>query len=69
MIDGREREILKHDFGNVEYVLDDVLEGLKVLESAKDATSKRKMVEVKMRLELDRMECRIVKKKLFESYG
>ena len=73
MIDGRERErereILKHDFGNVEYVLDDVLERLKVFESVENATAKKKMVEAKMRLEFERMERKIVEKKLSESYG
>ncbi|GJZ29195.1 putative reverse transcriptase domain-containing protein [Tanacetum coccineum] len=47
----REREILDHDSGNVEHVLGDVLERLKVLESRKNATSNKKLVEAEMKLE------------------
>ncbi|GJS05875.1 hypothetical protein Tco_0362671 [Tanacetum coccineum] len=52
----REREILDHDLGNVEHVLGDVLERLKVLESEENATSKKKLAEAEMKLELARME-------------
>ncbi|GJX77045.1 putative reverse transcriptase domain-containing protein [Tanacetum coccineum] len=41
----KEREILDQDLGNVEHVLGDVLERLKVLESRENATSKKKLVE------------------------
>ncbi|GJZ49758.1 hypothetical protein Tco_0603948 [Tanacetum coccineum] len=54
-IRGKEREILDHDLGNVEHVLGDVLERLKVLESEENATSKKKLVEAEMKLELARM--------------
>ncbi|GJW98522.1 putative reverse transcriptase domain-containing protein [Tanacetum coccineum] len=42
--------------GNVEHVLGDVLERLKVLESGENATSTKKLVEVEMKLESARME-------------
>ncbi|GJV73728.1 hypothetical protein Tco_1493723 [Tanacetum coccineum] len=47
----KEREIPNHDLGNVEHVLGDVLERLKVLESGENATSKKKLVKAKMKLE------------------
>ncbi|GJW67925.1 hypothetical protein Tco_0122349 [Tanacetum coccineum] len=53
---GKEREIPNDDLGNVEHVLGDVLERVKVLESRKNATSKKKLVEAEMKLELARME-------------
>ncbi|GJZ38603.1 hypothetical protein Tco_0585166 [Tanacetum coccineum] len=46
----KEREIPNHDLGNIEHVLGDVLERLKVLESRENATSKKKLVEAEMKL-------------------
>ncbi|GJT86715.1 hypothetical protein Tco_1068432 [Tanacetum coccineum] len=46
----KEREIPNHDLGNIEHVLGDVLERLKVLERRENATSKKKLVEVEMKL-------------------
>ncbi|GJU55060.1 putative reverse transcriptase domain-containing protein [Tanacetum coccineum] len=68
-IGGKEREILDHDLGNVEHVLGDVLERLKVLESEENATSKKKLVEAEMKLELARMERDMVERRLHASYG
>ncbi|GKE77958.1 hypothetical protein Tco_1544078 [Tanacetum coccineum] len=65
----KEREILDHDLGNVEHVLGDVLESLKVLESEEDATSKKKLVEAEIKLELARMERGMVERRLHASYG
>ncbi|GJX56450.1 putative reverse transcriptase domain-containing protein [Tanacetum coccineum] len=65
----KEREILDHDLGNVEHVLGDVLERLKVLESEENATSKKKLVEAEMKLELARMEHDMVERRLHASYG
>ncbi|GJU84291.1 putative reverse transcriptase domain-containing protein [Tanacetum coccineum] len=65
----REREIPNHDLGNVEHVLSDVLERLKVLESRENATSKKKLVEAEMKLELARMEHDMVERRLHASYG
>ncbi|GJR47129.1 putative ribonuclease H-like domain-containing protein [Tanacetum coccineum] len=65
----REREIPNHDLGNVEHVLGDVLERLKVLESRENATSKKKLVEAEMKLELARMEHDMVERRLHASYG
>ncbi|GJT06662.1 putative reverse transcriptase domain-containing protein [Tanacetum coccineum] len=48
----KKREIPDQDLGYVEHVLGDVLERLKVLESGENATSKKKLVEAKMKLEL-----------------
>ncbi|GKF56256.1 hypothetical protein Tco_0166596, partial [Tanacetum coccineum] len=47
----KERVIPNHDLGNVEHVLGDVLERLKVLESGENDTSKKKLVEAEMKLE------------------
>ncbi|GJY28205.1 hypothetical protein Tco_0403972 [Tanacetum coccineum] len=49
-IGGKEREMPNHDLGNIEHVLGDVLERLKVLESRENATSKKKLVEAEMKL-------------------
>ncbi|GKF39344.1 hypothetical protein Tco_0119405, partial [Tanacetum coccineum] len=68
-IGGKEREIPNHDLGNVEHVFSDVLERLKVLESRENATSKKKLVEVEMKLELARMEHDMVERRLHASYG
>ncbi|GJW82740.1 hypothetical protein Tco_0155885 [Tanacetum coccineum] len=65
----KEREILDHDLGNVEHVLGDVLERLKVLESEENATSKKKLAEAEMKLELARMERDMVERRLHASYG
>ncbi|GJV47893.1 hypothetical protein Tco_1438105 [Tanacetum coccineum] len=65
---GKEREIPNHDLGNVEHVLGDVLERLKVLESRENATSKKKLVEAEMKLELARMERDMVERRLHASY-
>ncbi|GKE58474.1 hypothetical protein Tco_1497659, partial [Tanacetum coccineum] len=65
----REREILDQDLGYVEHVLGDVLERLKVLESGENATSKKKLVEAEMKLELARMERDMVDRRLHASYG
>ncbi|GJQ94974.1 putative reverse transcriptase domain-containing protein [Tanacetum coccineum] len=65
----KEREILDHDLGNIEHVLGDVLERLKVLESEENATSKKKLVEAEMKLELARMERDMVERRLHASYG
>ncbi|GJU59433.1 hypothetical protein Tco_1237199 [Tanacetum coccineum] len=65
----KEREIPNHDLGNVEHVLGDVLERLKVLESRENATSKKKLVEAEMKLELARMEHDMVERRLHASYG
>ncbi|GJT36022.1 putative reverse transcriptase domain-containing protein [Tanacetum coccineum] len=68
-IRGKEREIPNHDLGNVEHVLGDVLERLKVLKSREDATSKNKLVKAEMKLELARMEHDMVERRLHASYG
>ncbi|GKA44060.1 hypothetical protein Tco_0736784, partial [Tanacetum coccineum] len=65
----KEREIPNHDLGNVEHVLGDVLERLKVLESEEHATSKKKLVEAEMKLELARMGRDMVERRLHASYG
>ncbi|GKF22414.1 hypothetical protein Tco_0074736 [Tanacetum coccineum] len=65
----KEREILDQDLRYVEHVLGDVLERLKVLESGDNATSKKKLVEVEMKLELARMERYMVERRLHASYG
>ncbi|GJX48638.1 putative reverse transcriptase domain-containing protein [Tanacetum coccineum] len=65
----KEREILDQDLGNVEHVLGDVLERLKVLESGENATSTKKLVEAEMKLELARMERDMVERRLRASYG
>ncbi|GJZ17249.1 hypothetical protein Tco_0553372 [Tanacetum coccineum] len=65
----KEREILDHDLGNVEHVLGDVLERLKVLESEENATSKKKLVEAEMKLELARMKRDMAERRLHASYG
>ncbi|GKF45283.1 hypothetical protein Tco_0131835 [Tanacetum coccineum] len=65
----KEREIPNHDLGNIEHVLGDVLERLKVLESKENATSKKKLVEAEMKLELAPMEHDIVERRLHASYG
>ncbi|GJR41679.1 putative reverse transcriptase domain-containing protein [Tanacetum coccineum] len=65
----KEREILDQDLGNVEHVLGDVLERLKVLESRENATSEKKLVEAEMKLELARMERDMVERRLHASYG
>ncbi|GKC87684.1 hypothetical protein Tco_1148333, partial [Tanacetum coccineum] len=52
----KEREIPNHDLGNIEHVLGDVLERLKVLESRENATLKKKLVKAEIKLELARME-------------
>ncbi|GJR35564.1 hypothetical protein Tco_1211248 [Tanacetum coccineum] len=52
-----------------EHVLGDVLERLKVLESRENATSKKKLVEAEMKLELARMEHDMVERRLHASYG
>ncbi|GJU03411.1 hypothetical protein Tco_1113749 [Tanacetum coccineum] len=57
------------DLGNVEHVLGDVLERLKVLESGENATSTKKLVEAEMKLELARMERDMVERRLHASYG
>ncbi|GJZ05360.1 putative reverse transcriptase domain-containing protein [Tanacetum coccineum] len=66
---GKKREILDHDLGNVEHVLGDVLERLKVLKSEENATSKKKLVEAEMKLELARMKRDMVERRLHASYG
>ncbi|GJS16760.1 putative reverse transcriptase domain-containing protein [Tanacetum coccineum] len=68
-IEEKEREILDQDLGSVEHVLGDVLERLKVLESRENATSKKKLVEAEMKLELARMEHDMVERRLHASYG
>ncbi|GJZ84820.1 hypothetical protein Tco_0650159 [Tanacetum coccineum] len=65
----KEREILNHDLENVKHVLGDVLERLKVLESRENATSKKKLVEAEMKLELACMGHDMVEKRLHASYG
>ncbi|GKB96209.1 putative reverse transcriptase domain-containing protein [Tanacetum coccineum] len=65
----KEREIPNHDLGNVEHVLGDVLERLKVLESRENATSNNKLVKAEMKLELARMEHDMVERRLHASYG
>ncbi|GKC87337.1 hypothetical protein Tco_1147986 [Tanacetum coccineum] len=65
----REREILDHDLGNVEKTLSNVVERLKVLESRENATSKKKLVEAEMKLELARMEHDMLERRLHASYG
>ncbi|GJU32240.1 hypothetical protein Tco_1175829 [Tanacetum coccineum] len=54
---------------NVEHVLGDVLERLKVLESEENATSKKKLTEAEMKLELACMERDMVERRLHASYG
>ncbi|GJY43291.1 putative reverse transcriptase domain-containing protein [Tanacetum coccineum] len=65
----KEREILDQDLGNIEHVLGDVLERLKVLESGKNATLTKKLVEAEMKLELARMERDMVERRLHASNG
>ncbi|GJW74845.1 putative reverse transcriptase domain-containing protein [Tanacetum coccineum] len=65
----KEREIPNYDLGNVKHVLGGVLERLKVLESRENATSKKKLVEAEMKLELARMEHDMVERRLHASYG
>ncbi|GKA41773.1 hypothetical protein Tco_0734433, partial [Tanacetum coccineum] len=65
----KEREIPNHDLENVEHVLGDILERLKVLESKENATSKKKLVEAEMKLELARMEHDMMERRLHASYG
>ncbi|GKF33054.1 hypothetical protein Tco_0106254, partial [Tanacetum coccineum] len=60
----KEREILDQDLGNVEHVLGDVLERLKVLESGENATSTKKLVEAEIRLAWARMERDIAERSL-----
>ncbi|GKD29104.1 hypothetical protein Tco_1239882, partial [Tanacetum coccineum] len=62
----KEREIPNHDLGNVEHVLGDILERLKVLESRENATSKKKLVEAEMKLELARIEHDMVERRCWE---
>ncbi|GJT06661.1 hypothetical protein Tco_0841123 [Tanacetum coccineum] len=64
----RERYLIRI-WDNVEHVLGDVLERLKVLESGENATSKKKLVEAEMKLELARMERDMVERRLHASYG
>ncbi|GJU22668.1 putative reverse transcriptase domain-containing protein, partial [Tanacetum coccineum] len=63
------KEIPNHDLGNVEHVLGDVLERLKVLKSRENATSKKKLVEAEMKLELAHKEHDMVERRLHASYG
>ncbi|GJR03797.1 putative reverse transcriptase domain-containing protein [Tanacetum coccineum] len=65
----KDRDVPNHDLGNVEHVLGDVLERLKVLKSRENATSKKKLVEAEMKLELARMEHDMVERRLHASYG
>ncbi|GJV51669.1 putative ribonuclease H-like domain-containing protein [Tanacetum coccineum] len=65
----KEREMPNHDLGNVEHVLGDVLERLKVLESRENATSKNKLVKAEMKLELARMEHDMVIRDHMPSYS
>ncbi|GJV36825.1 hypothetical protein Tco_1409302 [Tanacetum coccineum] len=65
----KEREIPNYVLGNVEHVLGDVLERLKVLESRENATSKNKLVKAEMKLKLARMEHDMVERRLHASYG
>ncbi|GJW70584.1 hypothetical protein Tco_0127501 [Tanacetum coccineum] len=65
----KERELPNHDLGKIEHVLGDVLERLKVLESRENSTSKKKLVEAEMKLELARMEHDMVERRLHASYG
>ncbi|GKF98302.1 hypothetical protein Tco_0297085, partial [Tanacetum coccineum] len=58
-----------HHLESRKHVLGDVLERLKVLESEENATSKKKLVEAEMKLELARMECDMVERRLHASYG
>ncbi|GKF10061.1 hypothetical protein Tco_0047987, partial [Tanacetum coccineum] len=64
----REREILDQDLGYVEHVLGDVLKRLKVIESGENATSKKKLVEAGMKLELAHMERDMMERRLHASY-
>ncbi|GKF13177.1 hypothetical protein Tco_0051103, partial [Tanacetum coccineum] len=65
----KEREILDHDLGNVEHVLGNVLERLKVLESGENATLKKRLTDTKIKLDLTRMERDSFKRRLLESIG
>ncbi|GJV05177.1 putative reverse transcriptase domain-containing protein [Tanacetum coccineum] len=63
----KKREILDHDLGNVEHVLGDVLERLKVLESEKNATLKKRLTETETKLAWARMKRDIAEGRLHES--
>ncbi|GKF51333.1 hypothetical protein Tco_0147800 [Tanacetum coccineum] len=52
----KEREILDHDLGDVERTLGNVLERLKVLESEENATLKKRLTNIKIKLDFTRME-------------
>ncbi|GJS18842.1 hypothetical protein Tco_0413314 [Tanacetum coccineum] len=65
----KEREILDHDLGNVEHVLGNVLERLKVLESGENATLKKRLTDTKIKLDLTRMERDSFERRLLESIG
>nr|GFC45199.1 hypothetical protein [Tanacetum cinerariifolium] len=62
-----EREILHHDLSGVEETLRKVVERLKVLESEKNTTLKKKLVEKEVLLDLTRMERDRAEKRLSES--
>nr|GFA99956.1 hypothetical protein [Tanacetum cinerariifolium] len=62
-----EREILHHDLSGVEETLGKVVERLKVLESEKNATLRKKLAEKEVLLDLTRMERDRAEKRLSES--
>ncbi|GJZ02525.1 hypothetical protein Tco_0520486 [Tanacetum coccineum] len=65
----KEREILDHDLGNIEHVLGNVLERLKVLESGENATLKKRLTDTEIKLDLTRMERDSFERRLLESIG
>ncbi|GKF92094.1 hypothetical protein Tco_0278813, partial [Tanacetum coccineum] len=63
----KERELLNHDLENVERALGNVLERVSVLESADNATLKKRLAETKTKLAWARMERDTAKRRLHES--
>ncbi|GKB32324.1 putative reverse transcriptase domain-containing protein [Tanacetum coccineum] len=53
----KERKILDHDLGNVEKILSNVVERLKIFESGENATLKKKLEDKEMQLAIARMDC------------
>nr|GEX97428.1 putative reverse transcriptase domain-containing protein [Tanacetum cinerariifolium] len=63
----KERELLNHDLKNVERALGNVLERVSVLESGKNATLKKRLVETETKLVWSRMERDTAERRLHES--
>ncbi|GJS11406.1 putative reverse transcriptase domain-containing protein [Tanacetum coccineum] len=63
----KEKELLNHDFENVERALGNVLERMSVLESGENATLKKRLAETETKLVLTRMERETAERRLHES--